>query len=474
MIRAAAVAAAALALALEPTAAEAHAFGARYDLPLPLGLYLVAAGAAVAGSFLGVLAFLRAGWTSGLHVDLPLPRRLAATLTAALGTAGIMVLATLLGAAFFGPTDAMDNLATIGIWVLWWVGFLLFSALALSVWAWVDPFRTLARGAARLAGRPWEGGSGPPTWAGYLAPAGLLGLAWVELVSERSEDPRALGAAVAVYAAGSIAAGMAFGRRWFEVADPLGRVFEAVGRVAPLALIPPATLRLRPPGEGLLSAAPRARGEVLLVACLIGAVLFDGLSETPTWRAVLDWVSNSRMLRPALLDLHARGVDLMKAIRTIGMFAVVAAFLVSYRLLIAAMRAMAGGDPTAGRLASAFAGVLLPIAIAYHLSHYLSYLLFAGQLALPALSDPFGLGWDLFGTRSRALDIGVIGAEGVWWTAFAAVISGHALSVIVGHRRALQIFRDARRAARSQVPMTAAMVGLTVLSLWILSQPITE
>jgi hypothetical protein len=55
-----------------------------------------------------------------------------------------------------------------------------------------------------------------------------------------------------------------------------------------------------------------------------------------------------------------------------------------------------------------------------------------------------------------------------------ALIAGHALSVLVAHRRAVVLFLDPRRAALSQFPMTLAMIGLTVLSLWILSQPITE
>jgi hypothetical protein len=42
---------AALILSVRATPAQAHAFGARYDLPLPLELYLAGAGGAVALSF---------------------------------------------------------------------------------------------------------------------------------------------------------------------------------------------------------------------------------------------------------------------------------------------------------------------------------------------------------------------------------------------------------------------------------------
>ena len=152
----------------------------------------------------------------------------------------------------------------------------------------------------------------------------------------------------------------------------------------------------------------------------------------------------------------------------------IAAFYGAFWLLAVLMRTLAGGELAICELARSFVGTLLPIAVAYHLSHYVSYLVIAGQLVFPAASDPFGLGWDLFGTRNWSIDISVIGAKQVWWIAFTALIAGHVLSVLVAHRRALQLFGDPRRAALSQLPMMIAMVGLTALSLWILSQPITD
>jgi hypothetical protein len=467
-------AASAAALILGAAKAEAHAFGARYDLPLPLGLYLTAAAAAVAASFLGALVFLRYERSRSLQVDLPVAAWLVGPLRVVLGILGVTALALLLGAAFLGVQEAIRNLATIVIWVIWWVGFLLFSALVVCLWPWVDPFRVLSGTVARLAGRPWAGNDGPPASAGLLAPAGLLGIAWVELVSDWSEDPRAVGVLVTIYAAVSVLGGLAYGAAWFRVADPFGRIFAVLGRMAPIAAGGPATLRLRAPGEGLLDPTPPPRGEAALITCLIGVVLFDGISETPAWAAVLDFVSESQALRPTLLWLRDQGADLMKLIRSIGLLTTIGTFYAAYRLIVGAMSALVGAETTAGRLASDFAGTLLPIAVAYHLSHYVSYLLIAGQLVFPAASDPFAMGWDLFGTKDRSIDISVIGAEQIWWIAFSALIAGHALSVNIGHRRALQVFGEARRAAISQIPMTIAMVGLTVLSLWILSQPITE
>ena len=57
---------------------------------------------------------------------------------------------------------------------------------------------------------------------------------------------------------------------------------------------------------------------------------------------------------------------------------------------------------------------LVPIAIAYHLAHYLSYLLIQGQAIWPLLTDPLNLGWDLFGTRGYEIDIGIVDMRFIW------------------------------------------------------------
>ena len=216
---------------------------------------------------------------------------------------------------------------------------------------------------------------------------------------------------------------------------PLNRILAALGRVAPLAIADRTTLRRRPPGEGLLERHAQPFGEVALVCGLIGIVLFNGLSETPAWAAVLDFVSESRTLRSPLLWLRDQGADLMKVIRTLGLFATVLAFYTAYQLLVVVMQALVKSGLGREELARHFVGTLLPIAVAYHLSHYVSYLLLAGRSCPPPPTLRPRLG--PLRHADRSIDIGVIGAEQVWWIAFMALIAGHALSVLVAHRRAV-------------------------------------
>jgi hypothetical protein len=83
-------------------------------------------------------------------------------------------------------------------------------------------------------------------------------------------------------------------------------------------------------------------------------------------------------------------------------------------------------------------------------------------------------GWDLFGTASYQPNIGFVGPILQWYVAITAITVGHVIAVCVAHLTALAIFSDRRVALRSQLPILVLMVGYTMLSLWILSQPIVE
>src|SRR6185503_14927114 len=68
-----------------------------------------------------------------------------------------------------------------------------------------------------------------------------------------------------------------------------------------------------------------------------------------------------------------------------------------------------------GAVARSFTHVLVPIGFALVVAHYFTVVVFEGQLLLSAASDPFGLGWDLFGTADRPVDFTVLSPFAVWW-----------------------------------------------------------
>lgn len=117
-----------------------------------------------------------------------------------------------------------------------------------------------------------------------------------------------------------------------------------------------------------------------------------------------------------------------------------------------------------GILARIFIFSLVPIAIAYHLSHLLSFFLIFGQLIIPLASDPFGFGWDLFGTADFATDIGIVGPRFIWTISVIAIVVGHVAAVYLAHVTAIRSFADRRLARISRYPMLVLMVGYTMIS----------
>ena len=132
------------------------------------------------------------------------------------------------------------------------------------------------------------------------------------------------------------------------------------------------------------------------------------------------------------------------------------------------------GQVGALEMARIFGFSLIPIALAYNIAHFITLLLIQGQLIVPLLSDPFGSGWNLFGTVDYSLNISIINARILWFLSVALIVLGHVLAVYLAHRVAIRTFANRTTALRSQYPMLALMVVYTVISLWIIAQPIVQ
>ena len=100
---------------------------------------------------------------------------------------------------------------------------------------------------------------------------------------------------------------------------------------------------------------------------------------------------------------------------------------------------------TAARLRRVFIHSLVPIACVYVLAHYLTYLVFEGQAIQYLASDPFGQGWDLFGTASAAIDFSLISQNMTWYLQVGFVVLGHVAALVLAHDRALATYGQAQR-----------------------------
>lgn len=462
--------------------AAAHGFGQRYDLPVPLSLYLAGAAAAVILSFVIMAAFARtptlsmAARTPGSKSNL---FEIPALAAGAARIAAVALLALVVGAGFLGNPAPVKNIAPIMVWAIWWVGMAYICALACNVWALVNPLDTIFAWMESVYARI-TGGKPlsrhlryPSALATWPAVALFFGFAWSELAWDNSDVPVCVAAAVLAYCAITWLAMFLFGRRkWLEHGEAFAIVFSLLGRFAPLELRSTGCrhgIRMRPYAVGLLVDEPVAPALMMLVLLMLATVTFDGLMETPFWAQIAGW-SGSVLATLGFPPARAPAI-----LTTAGLAAIAIVFLAVYLAcagLIARSARAAASSPDTSTIARYFVFTLIPIAIGYHLAHYLSFIVSAAQYLIPLLSDPLGFGWDIFGTANHIIRIGIVDAQTVWYVSVAAIVIGHVAAVCLAHTMALKLFGDRRAALRSQYPMLALMVGYTMVSLWIISQPI--
>jgi hypothetical protein len=459
----------------------AHAFGVRYDLPLPLWLYLSSAGVAVALSFAVMALFFK---NHGERIEKYQFNLLSLTSIKWLGSAVVLniirilsvaAFAFLLAAGLFGNPDPFKNIAPTFVWVIWWVGMAFVSSLVGNVWDITNPWKIIFTWMTKFLGKrdrtielhPY------PSWLGQW-PSVLLFLifAWMELIFEQAEQPRLLAKLIIAYSIITWVGMGIFGRdTWLKHGEIFSSVYSLLARFAPIHG-KGSELWIRAPAIGLLIQKSVHISGVCFVLLLLTSVTFDGILETPLWAAILEFVAESQILRPYLIALQNAGVDLIIVIKTIALIILPVLFIVVFLVISKAIAWAGGGTLATKTVAGYFVFSLVPIAIAYHLSHYLSYLLIAGQNIIPMISDPFGLGWDIFGTSTYAVNIGIVNAKMIWYVAVTSIVAGHVLAVYIAHVMALRIFQNSAKALRSQIPMLILMVCYTMISLWVLSQPI--
>ena len=252
-----------------------------------------------------------------------------------------------------------------------------------------------------------------------------------------------------------------FGREtWRRNGEVFSVWFGLVGRLAPLALLRPGEpagglatggpsgIRVRTFAAGLLEPGTDLAA-LALVALSTGAILFDGLSQTQ-----------------AYFDLFGIPTVPEQTLLLFGWLALVVGLALAVARIVG-VRPLAAG--------------LVPIAIGYLIAHYLTFVLFDSQRILIALTDPFGLGWDLLGIGEFEPATAWLPGSVAWSLQLVAVVGGHVIGAWAGHTVALrEVARpdgtipeaEARAVRRRQVPLALLMVGLTTLTLWSLGQAI--
>jgi hypothetical protein len=436
------------------------------DLPLPTWLFSWAAAIVLVASF----AALAALWPKPKLQEEHRRRigRPPQWLDVPAGAIGIALFAAVVYAGFAGTQDApTQNLATVFVYVHFWVGAVVASVLFGNFFRSFNPWLALARGTGWLyarvrGGRAWAPPLTYPARLGcWPAVAGLIGFGWLELCYQDKTHPNIV-AALAVGCAVVQVAGMtAFGaEKWSRRGDAFGVYFELLSRLSVWER-EDGVLYLRRPLSGA-PPMPLMPGAVALLCVAIGTTSFDGFSNGSLWADV----------SPDLTDFFSKlGAGPQTATQwaaTVGLGGAILVVSGFYRLGVRGMQTVGEGH-SASELAGRFAHTLIPIAFAYAVAHYFSLLVFQGQAAGYLASDPLGDGTNLFGTAKASIDLNLISSNTIWYVQVGALVTGHVCGLILAHDRAIALYRKPRDAVRSQYWMLVVMVGFTSLGLWLLS-----
>ena len=448
----------------------AHGIGGVRDLPVPESFFFTTAAIVLVVSFV----LLGALWRRSLlerHADgRMLPRRLQTVLLSLVLrvalqaiSAGLLVL--LLATALFGTTVELLNFAPTFVYVVFWLGLPLLSVTLGDVWPVLSPWRAIADAtvwAIERTGRearPVLESSG--SWGRYPAAAALFAFVALELAHPRPAYPGTLGIAIALYSYWALGGMAIYGRdAWTRSGEGFAVAFGLLARIAPFAVRDGAIV-VRWPLSGL-AGAERVPGTLVFVAVMLGSTSFDGFSRTSQWQNLVGDV------RASFADESLRVIDLATTLVNVaGLAAFGAAVVLTYLAAVVAAQRLVRAPRS---LAPDFVLPLVPIVFAYLVAHYFSLFVIQGQFIVTLASDPFGRGWDLFGTIDFAPNLTVVSPETVWYVQVIALTVGHVAGLAIAHDRAVALLENPGDALRSQYPMLALMVLYTVGGLWLLSQ----
>jgi polyferredoxin len=421
----------------------------------------------------------------------------------------------IIGAGLFGSQNPALNVAPLLTWTLWWAGLVFLILYAGKLWCSVCPWDAMATWFERLKlWGPREDGLGLglrwPRKLKNIWPAVVLFvlLTWVELGMGVTTVPRVTAYLALGMLGMAVVSALVFDRKAFC------RYGCLVGRVSGLyALFSPLELRTNDPetcagcrtmdcyrgnaqGDGCPTfefprtmdrntycilctdclktcphdntairlrpwAADLARGgkaradEAMLALILLSMTGFHGLTMTPRWA---EW---------------SAAFEASSGLGTIPSFTVLMGAIlvvpVAIYWVLSKLAALAAGLPTR-TIFLHYAYSLLPIALFYHLAHNAEHFLMEGPKIVALASDPFGWGWNLFDTAGATMPP-LVTLEGLWILQVFFVVVGHLYGLWIAEKTSRRLIESRWRAALGQLPMLFAMILSSVVSLWLISQP---
>ncbi len=426
----------------------AHGIGGRSDLPISEWIAAWSGAIALLLSF-AVLGFL---WHQPRFPQLLKGRLVSKSLkgsqivTSVAQIGAVLLFFIVLTACFLGPDNTVANIAPTTVFIMFWVGVSVASALFGPIWKVVSPWETFGKCIDKIRQNKEKSA---PKWltSGWAALVPITIFHWLELAYHNGSSPRVLGWSILIYTGFLITITWRWGWEEARRAEGFGVLFNLLAAISPFFLDQDNKLRIRYPFVGI-SSLKMSGPSVTIVLAALGGTAFDGVSRTGWW---LD------------LAVGKSGIGL-SMVNTLGLAWVVLIVGVAYHQAGRVGSRFTGDQ----NFAHKFGGSLIPILIGYDIAHYFSLLLLEGQAFKILLSDPYGQGWNILGTADHAINWTVISTTTIGWIQIGSIVGGHLLGVLFAHDRSVELWK-AQTALRSQYPMLFVMVIYTIMGLVLMT-----
>ena len=394
------------------------------DLPIPFDMVLNASALVVVITFV----YLKISWKESIVVP---SKEIFEDRPNIIGKIfGATILFFLIAPGIIGNESSKTSVTPLILWVFLWIGVPTLGLLFGDVYAKFNPLNLV------------KISSNKPRSV-YVSCFLFLGLTWFELVWREPGNPLNIASVFII----------------LFVCVNLIRYFykKSIIEVDPLLLLHYLYSKLKlfnskPYFRSLINNIgnlAKLNGIEYFILLMIGTVTYDGLRETTFWYNQFgEQINNIWFSTIMFLSMNLGTI-------------------IFYRFACYFAIKVGGSELKLNEVSKLFGHTMLPIAFAYHITHYLTLLLFETQTFIYRLNDPLGTGLNLFNVQEPEINY-FIEPIIIWGIQVAVTLLGHMLSVVLAHDLAVKLFGH-QQSDKTQYIFLFITVALTLQALFVLS-----
>lgn len=394
------------------------------DLPIPFDIVLNSSALVVLITFV----YLKVSWKESIITPRPEVFNDKQNFIGKLF--GIIILFLLIAPGIFGNESSKTSVAPLILWVFLWIGVPVLGLFFGDIYSKFNPLNLFSLKSDKPE-------------SVYFACILFIGLTWFELVWRKPGNP--LNIAIVLIT--------------LFVCVNLLRYFlkKSLIEVDPLLLLHYLYSKLklfnsRPYFRSLLDNIgnlAKLRGIEYFVLLMIGTVTYDGLRETTFWYNQFGSRTDDMGFSTMMFLIMNLGTILF------------------YRFACFFAIKVGGSNLELNHVSNLFGHTMLPIAFAYHVTHYLTLLLFESQTFFYRFNDPIGIGMNILNAQEPTINYFVEPLV-IWGIQVAVTLLGHMLSVVLAHDLAVKLFGH-QQSDKTQYIFLFITVALTLQALFVLS-----